>query len=115
MRLRYLLIAWMALAPTIAEAGTSTITTKDAAGVTQTFDVITDASSHFGAATATCDGTALAQCAAVKAASTAPVATDPALVVTLSPNAGLGAAGTPMNVVFPSAQAVTQSGTWNIG
>jgi len=68
-----------------AFAGTSTITTKDASGTTKTFDVITDGSGNFGAMIGVCDGTALAQCAAVKAASTAAVATDPSLVVRINP------------------------------
>lgn len=86
-------------------AGTGTITTKDAAGATKTFDVITDGSGNFGAMGGVCDGAALAQCQAVKAASTAPVATDPAAVVTLSQNAGLGAAATPMQVSLANTGA----------
>lgn len=86
-------------------AGTGTITTKDAAGATKTFDVITDGSGNFGAMGGVCDGAALAQCQAVKAASTAPLATDPAAVVTLSQNAGLGSAATPMQVSLANTGA----------
>lgn len=63
-----------------AYAGTGTITTKDAGAVTRTFDVITDGSGNFGSVTAICDGAAIANCLTVKAASTAAVATDLALV-----------------------------------
>ena len=51
----------------------------DASQVTRTFDVVTDGSGNFGAMQVVCDGSALAQCAAVKAGSTAAVAGDPAL------------------------------------
>lgn len=58
-----------------------TITVKDAGGTTRTYDVILDGSGNFVGMFGVCDGTAAAQCAAVKAASTAPATTDPALVV----------------------------------
>lgn len=82
-----------------ALAGAGTITVLDSTGATQTYKVITDGSSHFVGTFGLCDGVAAAQCVAVKAASTAAGATDPALVVAISPN----------NTV-----AVTQSGSWNL-
>lgn len=63
-----------------ALAGTGTVTGKDAAGTTRTFDIITDGSGNYVWMHGVCDGTAAAQCAAVKAASTAAAQTDPALV-----------------------------------
>lgn len=106
-----------------AFAGSSSITVKDSAGNTKTYDVITDGVGNFLGMFGLCDGTAGAQCVAVKAASTAPASTDPAMVVTLSQNAGLGASGTPVRVdptgtttqPVSGTVAATQSGTWNIG
>lgn len=93
-------IAWFTLVSVgFAIAGSSTIDVKDAAGNTKTYAVRTDGSGNFLADVVLCDGTAGANCAAVKAASTAAGATDPALVVAISPN----------NTV-----AVTQSGTWTV-
>jgi trimeric autotransporter adhesin len=68
-------------------------------GSGQLYDVVTDGSGHYVGISAIADGTAAANLAAVKAASTAAGATDPALVVAISPN----------NTV-----AATQSGTWNV-
>lgn len=48
-----------------AAAGSSTITTKDAAGTTRTFVVTTDGSGNFVGQSVICDGTAAANCAAV--------------------------------------------------
>lgn len=76
----------LALMMTSALAGSGTITVKDSTGATQTFDVTTDGSGNYVAKSVTCDGSAAANCAAVKAASTAAVATDPAFVVAVSPN-----------------------------
>ena len=90
-------LSWLFSAP--AFAGSSTITVLDAGSVSRTYDVVTDGSGHFVGMGSVCDGTAAAQCAAVKAASTAAAATDPALVVAISPN----------NTI-----AATQSGTWNV-
>src|SRR5882672_2127288 len=90
------LALWMSVP---AFAGAGTVTGKDAAGTTHTWDVITDGGGNFVWMQGICDGVAAAQCAAVKAASTAAVATDPAMVVAISPN---------------NAVASTQSGTWNI-
>jgi hypothetical protein len=85
-----------------AYAGSSTVTVKDGTGASQIFDVITDAVSHFVSMIGLCDGTAAAQCAAVKAASTAPVATDPAAVVAVSPNTpGWAATGSALPAVVP--------------
>ena len=63
-----------------AFAGSTTVTGKDAGGLTRTFDVITDGSGNYVWMHGVCDGSAAAQCAAVKAASTAAAQTDPALV-----------------------------------
>jgi hypothetical protein len=70
-----------------AFAGSTTVTGKDAGGVTRTFDVITDGSGNYVWEHGVCDGTAAAQCSAVKAASTAAAQTDPALV-TRNPDLG---------------------------
>lgn len=68
-----------------AEAGSTTF--GYTAGTGTTFAAPTNGSGQLGAPFGTvCDGTALANCAAVKPASTAPVAADPAIVVDLSPN-----------------------------
>lgn len=76
-----------------AQAGTATITAKDSTGATITFEVLTTFNATaFAGITAVCDGVAAAQCAAVKAASTSAAATDPALVVSMSPNSGLSVA-----------------------
>lgn len=55
-------------------------------GSGQLYDVVTDGSGHYVGISAIADGTAAANLAAVKAASTAAGATDPALVVAISPN-----------------------------
>lgn len=90
-------LSWLFSAP--AFAGSGTITVLDATSGSHTYAVVTNGGSQFIGMGTVCDGTAAAQCAAVKAASTAAGATDPALVVAISPN----------NTV-----AATQSGTWNI-
>lgn len=51
----------------LALAGTGTITSKDAAGVTRTFVVTTDGSGNFVPQSVICDATAAATCAAVGA------------------------------------------------
>lgn len=67
--LRLLLAAALILAPfEQAMAGAGTITTKDAAGATRTFVVVTDGTGNFVAPTVICDATAVATCAAVGAA-----------------------------------------------
>lgn len=95
-----------------AWAGSGTITVLDSGGTTRTFDVITDASSHFVSMMGVCDGSAAAQCAAVKAASTAAVAGDPALVVAVSPNNSVAVTGTVTANIGTSgvAQGSTTSG-----
>ena len=76
-----LAIAVVAASISAALAGAGTITVKDGGGVSRTFDIITDGSGNFVGMFGVCDGAAAAQCAAVKAASTAAAQTDPALVV----------------------------------
>lgn len=101
-----LLISTALLVPGSALAGTGTITVKDSSNVVRTFDVVTDASNRFGSVQAVCDGTALAQCAAVKAASTAPLATDPGLVVAIRPDSTVTAnAGTNLNTSLLALEA----------
>lgn len=86
-------LAWLLLSAP-AFAGTGTITVLDSTSTTKTYAVITNGATNFISQMGVCDGTAAAQCAAVKAASTAPIATDPALVVALSPNsAGISVPG----------------------
>lgn len=80
------ILAALALSISQAFAGAGTITVLDSTGATQTYKVITDGSSHFVGTFGLCDGVAAAQCVAIKAASTAAIATDPSLVVTISPN-----------------------------
>jgi hypothetical protein len=98
-------------------AGSGTITVKDASGVTQTFVVTTNGGGDYVNQHTICDGTAAAQCAAVKAASTAAAATDPALVVAVSPNNILSIAAntTPSiangNGIVPSTSAETGAAT----
>lgn len=75
-----------ALAVSPAYAGSSTISVFDSSLAAHIYDVITDAAGHFIAEYGLCDGVAAAQCVSVKAASTAPTASDPAVVVAVSPN-----------------------------
>jgi hypothetical protein len=96
---RILALAAALLCSTAAYAGTGTITVLDSAGATKTYAVTTNGAAAFIQQMVTCDGTAAAQCAAVKPASTAAVAADPALVVSVSPNNTVG---------------VTESGTWTV-
>jgi hypothetical protein len=70
----------------------SPFTVKDSTGTTQNVAEINDASNNCVFPNAITDGGGAANRAAVKAASTSPAATDPALVVTLSPNS-LGCTG----------------------
>ena len=95
-----------------AYAGTGTITVLDSTGTTRTYDVVTDGSGNFVSKFVACDVTAAANCAAVKAASTAAGATDPALVVAISPNnsAAVTNAGT-----FAVQATLQASGTTAIG
>jgi hypothetical protein len=83
----------------------SPFTVKDSTGTTQNVAEINDASDNCVFPNAITDGGGAANRAAVKAASTSPAATDPALVVGVSPNS-LGCAGasvtntttTPINI-----------------
>lgn len=86
-----LALAWLLLSAP-AFAGSGTITVLDSTSTTKTYDVITDGSGNFVSKMGVCDGTAAANCAAVKAASTAALATDPSIVVQESPNSGILAA-----------------------
>src|SRR6516162_9038949 len=88
------------LCSSAAFAGTSTITVLDSAGVVKTYAVTTNGATNFIQQMVTCDGTAAAQCAAVKAASTPAAATDPALVVSFA--------------AANSQAGVTQVGTWTV-
>jgi hypothetical protein len=71
----------------------SPFTVKDSTGTTQNLAEINDASNSCVFPNAITDGGGAANRAAVKAASTSPAETDPALVVGVSPNS-LGCAGT---------------------
>lgn len=83
----------------------SPFTVKDSTGTTQNVAEINDASNNCVFPNAITDGGGAANRAAVKAASTSPAPTDPALVVGVSPNS-LGCAGasvanttsTPINI-----------------
>lgn len=97
----------LALTPA-AFAGSTTMGVKDASGTSHNFDIGTDGSGNYFPWLALCDGVAAAQCATVKAASTAAAAADLALVVGLSPNSPLPAGSNTIG-------AVTQaSGPWSI-
>jgi hypothetical protein len=74
----------LSLAASPALAGTSTLAVTPGSGVT--YQVITQAGGNFVGMFGLCDGVAAAQCVAVKPASTAALATDPSVVVTISPN-----------------------------
>ena len=91
-RLSAILLASVFASP--AFAGSGSITVLDSASATHTYEVITQAGGNFVGMFGLCDGTAAAQCVAVKAASTAAVATDPAVVVAISPNNTVGVTGT---------------------
>lgn len=99
MRVKQFLASALALAlamssvPAIAGSGTLPVTPGSGA----TLRVGTDGSTNLFGNGAICDGAACAVLAAVKAASTAPVATDPALVVGLSPNGNQSTAANQAN------------------
>lgn len=80
LRLAALVFWGLFFAIPVALGAFGTVTMKDAGGVTRTYDVILDGSGNFVGMFGVCDGTAAAQCAAVKAASTPPAITDPAIV-----------------------------------
>lgn len=67
-------------------AGETQIVIKDGNSTNRNYDVITDGSGNYVGMLGLCDGAAAAQCAAVKAGSAAAGASDPAVVVALSPN-----------------------------
>jgi hypothetical protein len=73
----------------------SPFTVKDSTGTTQNVAEINDASNNCVFPNAITDGGGAANRAAVKAASTPPAATDPALVIAVSPNSS-GCAGAPV-------------------
>ena len=73
----------------------SPFTVKDSTGTSQNVAEINDASYNCVFPNAITDGGGAANRAAVKAASTSPAATDPALVVAVSPNSS-GCAGAPV-------------------
>ena len=93
---------------TLAFGGSSTIVVKDGNGISRTYDVVTDGSGNFVGMFGLCYGTAAAQCAAVKAASTAPASTDPAVIVAISSNTG--EVGTPATGVSQPSGGVGISG-----
>jgi hypothetical protein len=90
-----LLVAGAISCGSVAQAGCpSPFTVKDSTGATQNVAEINDASNNCVFPNAITDGGGAANRAAVKAASTVLLATDPALVVTISPNGqGCGGAG----------------------
>lgn len=94
--IRYALVLTGLLFAGEAFAGSGTLAVTPGTGAN--IKTVTDGSSNNGPVTAIGDGSALANIAAVKAASTAPGATDPALVVGISPN-------TPALLVEPQAIA----------
>src|SRR5882762_2509337 len=107
-----------------AYAATTTITTKDAAGATLTWVVTTTQNATtFVGMHLVCDGVAAAQCAAVLAASSSALVTNPALVVAISGN-GMGTTLLPMFVTvtspFPAGTnaigtvSALQSGNWTM-
>jgi hypothetical protein len=112
--LRSLLLAVAALAALADNqsfAGSGSLVVKDGNGASQTFQATTDASSWLLSNYVLCDGVAGAYCATVKAASTAAVASDPSVVVALSPNSPLPAGSNAIGSVtvsnFPATQPVS--------
>jgi hypothetical protein len=100
-----------------AFAGSGTITVLDSANSIHTYDVITDSGGRYISMFGVCDGTAAAQCAAVKPPNTAAVAGDPSLVVSVSPNNSVAitpfvpaAYGTPISVTTASSTATLPTG-----
>ena len=89
---RLLLVAafWLSACAIANAACVTPITGNDAGGTSRTFLTILDGSSNCIGTSIIVDGTAGANKTAVKAASTAAVAADPALVVAVSPNNTVG-------------------------
>jgi hypothetical protein len=83
-------------------------TVKDASGTTQNVAEINDMSNNCVFPNAITDGGGAANRAAVKAASTSPAATDPALVVSVSPNS-LGCAGASVANTTSTPVSITAS------
>src|SRR5258708_15124839 len=107
-----LLAAVLCLASLAAHAGTTVFQITQGFGTS--FFAITNGSNQLVSAVGICDGTAAAQCAAVKPASTAAAASDPALVVSLSPNSALPAGANIIGAVSQTAGPWTQNVTqWN--
>src|SRR5215469_8159199 len=79
-------LLWALLCSTVQAVCVSPLTGLDAAGTTRQFLTVLDGSSNCIGTSIIVDGTAGANKTAVKAASTAAVATDPALVIAISPN-----------------------------
>ena len=89
-----LVAAAMGFGSAVQASCPSPFTVKDSTGATQNVADINDASNNCVFPNAITDGGGAANRAAVKAANTAPAATDPALVVAISPNGqGCGGAG----------------------
>lgn len=92
---KYLLATLLSLIGCSAFAACPTpITVKDAAGTTQNMTTVDDGSGNCIGATIIFDAAGVNKLT-IKAASTAPVATDPAAVVALSPNSLGGTSGNP--------------------
>jgi len=111
--LAVLIAATMGCGATAQAACPSPFTVKDSSGAAQNVAEINDVSNNCVFPNAITDGSGAANRAAVKAATTSPAATDPALVVGVSPNS-LGCAGasianttsTPINITA-STQIIT--------
>jgi hypothetical protein len=86
----------------------SPFTVKDSAGTTQNVAGINDANNNCVFPNAITDGSGAANRAAVKAGSSSPAATDPALVVSVSPNS-LGCAGASITNTTSTPVSVTTS------
>lgn len=107
---RILLVLAALLATSAAHATcTSPISSLNSTGATITLGATVDASNNCWGGTAIVDGTAAANKMAVKAASTAPLAADPAAVVALSPNSVGGVVGTPLFAQITTGAAVIGS------
>jgi hypothetical protein len=85
---------------------------RDGLGATQSMEAVNDASNNCEFVNTIGDGGGAANRAAVKAASTAPTATDPALVVSLSPNGTVnpGCAGQTIGNTLIAQVNLTASG-----
>lgn len=124
--MRKLLLATVAcLVISEAFAGQTQIQVRDANGTIKVYDVVTDALGNFVGMFAVCDGTAAANCASIKAASTAAAQTDPAVVVrnpdagTISDTAytgtGTGTENALLKAIYNAVVGSIPSGNNNIG